>query len=111
MKRRSFLKNSTLVTAGISVFSNHSFAQYDLERVGGPKLRLSLNAYSFNQYLREGKISLDELLEFCAKLGFDAIDPTGYYFPGYPLPPSDPFLYEFKRKTFIYWVWISVEPG
>jgi sugar phosphate isomerase/epimerase len=101
MKRRSFLKNSALAAIGLSVAGNEVMAQYDSERVGGAKLKLSLNAYSFNQYLREGKISLDELLEFCAQLGFEAIDPTGYYFPGYPMAPKDSFLYEFKRKAHI----------
>jgi sugar phosphate isomerase/epimerase len=101
MDRRKFIKGSVLPATSMAVLGSSAFAQSIPKRIGGPKLKLSLNAYSFNKHLRDGKISLDELLEFCAKLGFDAVDPTGYYFPGHPTPPSDEFLYEFKRKAFI----------
>ena len=65
------------------------------------KLKLSLNLYSFNQLLSEGKIDLFDMLHFCALHNFDAIDPTGYYFPGYPTPPSTEFINEFKREAFL----------
>lgn len=65
------------------------------------KFKLSLNVYSFNNPLREGKIDLFDVLDFCARYNFDAIDPTGYYFPGYPEPPSDEYTNEFKRKAFL----------
>ena len=64
-----------------------------------PKIRLSCNLYSFNEPLRSGAMTLDAALDFCAELGFDAVDPTGYYFPGYPEAPPDAFLYAFKRKA------------
>lgn len=32
---------------------------------------------------------------------FDAIDPTGYYFPGYPEVPTTTYINEFKRKAFL----------
>jgi sugar phosphate isomerase/epimerase len=66
-----------------------------------------LNAYSFNKTLNDhlkgrGKgMTLLELLDFCAELDFDAIDPTGYFFPGYPKPPSAEYINEFKRRAFI----------
>lgn len=63
------------------------------------KIKTSLNAYSFNEPLTNGTMSLDDLLEFTAKTGFDAIDITAYYFPGYPNVPSDELLYHFKRKA------------
>ena len=65
------------------------------------KFKLSLNVYSFNQPLRDGKIDLFDVLDFCAQYNLDAIDPTGYYFPGYPKVPSDDFMREFKRKAFL----------
>lgn len=75
-------------------------------RVGGPRFKTSLNAYSFNKalvdHLKGGKgMSLFDLLEFCAEQNFDAIDPTGYYFPGYPKPPSEAYLNDFKRRAFL----------
>jgi sugar phosphate isomerase/epimerase len=49
----------------------------------------------------EGKIDLFDVLDFCAEYNFDAIDPTGYYFPGYPEVPSDEFIMKFKRQAFL----------
>lgn len=67
----------------------------------GYKFKISLNVYSFNQPLRDGKIDLFDVLDFCAKYNFDAIDPTGYYFPGYPEVPADDFMLKFKREAFL----------
>ena len=65
------------------------------------KLRISLNAYSFNEVLQSGDMKLEELLEYCERVGFDAIDITGYYFPGYPEVPTDDYLYTIKRQAFL----------
>jgi sugar phosphate isomerase/epimerase len=78
-----------------------------------PKIKLSLNAYSFDAALRlrmrEPNAGMDllELLEFCADRDFEAIDATGYYFPGYPSVPCDAFLKEFKRRAFALGIAIS----
>jgi len=45
-------------------------------------------------------MSLFDLLDFCARNDFDAVDPTGYFFPGYPAVPSDAFINDFKRRAF-----------
>jgi sugar phosphate isomerase/epimerase len=65
------------------------------------RVKLSCNLYSFNDPLRKGQMTLEEVLEFCSELGFDAVDPTGYYLPGYPKVPSDEYLDELKRKAFL----------
>ena len=76
-------------------------------RVGGPKLKTSLNAFSFNDALLAGKdgsppkMTLFDVMDFCAKHDFDAIDPTGYYFPGYPKVPTDDYIAKFKRRAFL----------
>jgi sugar phosphate isomerase/epimerase len=64
------------------------------------KFKISLNAYSFNEPLRNGKMNLDDLLKFCAAQQFDAVDLTAYYFPGYPTVPPDDYLYHIKREAF-----------
>ena len=64
-------------------------------------LKISLNAYSFDKPLKAGTMSLDDLLDFCAKTGFDGVDLTGYYFPGYPVVPTDEYIYHIKRKAFL----------
>ncbi len=67
----------------------------------GHKFKISLNVYSFNNPLMKGEIDLFDVLDFCAKYNLDAIDPTGYYFPGYPEVPGDKYINEFKRKAFL----------
>jgi sugar phosphate isomerase/epimerase len=106
--RRDFLKKMAAVPAipllGISPFLQEKEAdQAPLSH----KFKLSLNVYSFNALLREGKIDLFDVLDFCARYNFDAIDPTGYYFPGYPEPPSVEFINEFKKKAFLLGIDIS----
>ena len=77
-----------------------------IERHGEAYVKLSLNAYSFNKMLsdhfngRAPGMTLFELLDFCAENNFDAIDPTGYFFPGYPEVPSDEYINKFKRRAF-----------
>ena len=46
-------------------------------------------------------MSLEQVIDFCAELGFDAVDPTGYYFPGYPEPPADAYVNAVKRHVFV----------
>lgn len=63
-------------------------------------LKLSCNLYSFNTPLSEGTLTLEEVIDFCADLGLAAVDPTAYYFPGYPVPPKDEVLYAVKQHAF-----------
>lgn len=76
-------------------------------RCSGTRVKLGLNAYSFDQPLREGRVTLEQLVEFCANHGIDALDATGYYFPGYPQVPSDETIYRLKRKAYVNGVAIS----
>jgi len=45
-------------------------------------------------------MSIDDMLMFCSETGFEGVDITGYYFRGYPLVPSDDYLFHVKRKAF-----------
>ena len=65
------------------------------------KIKLSCNLYSFNGPLRSGEMTLEQAIDFCAELGFEAVDPTGYYFPGHPAPPSDAYVHAVKRRAFL----------
>lgn len=75
-------------------------AQTGASRVLPSRVKLSCNLYSFNNPLRNKQMTLVEVLEFCARLGFDAVDPTAYYFPNYPELPADAYVYEIKRQAF-----------
>jgi sugar phosphate isomerase/epimerase len=71
----------------------------------GNRFRASLNAYSFNRLLNDhirGRgvgITLPQVLEFAAKCGFEAIDATGYFFPGYPRRPEEKYVAMLKGKA------------
>jgi sugar phosphate isomerase/epimerase len=64
------------------------------------KLKIALNAYSFDKPLRAGTMTIEDMLDFCAKTGFEGVDLTGYYFPGYPAAPPDSYIFKIKRKAF-----------
>jgi sugar phosphate isomerase/epimerase len=108
--RRSFLSRAAMLppaTAIAALAGGWTLAgPTPIQRAGGPRLKTSLNAYSFNKTLndqlkgRAKGISLLDLLDFCAEVNFDALDPTGYFFPGYPKVPSDKYLNNFKRRAF-----------
>ncbi len=114
LDRRNFIKRAALLplaatATGLGPVANSVFAAVEpIQRVGGPLLKVSLNAYSFAKLLNDhalgrGKgMSLVELLEFCAKHGFEGCDVTGYYFPGYRdrKLPDDKSVFELKRRAF-----------
>jgi len=41
-------------------------------------IQCSVNAYSFNTQLRSGEMDVEDLMEFAAYIGLDAVDLTGY---------------------------------
>lgn len=63
-------------------------------------VKTSLNAFSFAKDLNSGRMTLFQLIDYCADNGFDAVDLTGYYFPGYPAVPGDEFIYNLKKYAF-----------
>ena len=81
------------------------FAGYPSTQIGSKnqsannRFKISLNTYSFNAPLRSGKINLGDVIDFCAAQGFEGVDLTGYYFPGYPAVPTDEYIYQLKRKA------------
>ncbi|HEX8913763.1 MAG TPA: sugar phosphate isomerase/epimerase family protein, partial [Humisphaera sp.] len=72
-------------------------------RVGGPLLKPALNAYSFLEALTANQkdpatgIDLFGVCDFCARHDVEAVDLTGYFFPGYPKPPADAYVSRIKR--------------
>jgi len=98
MKRIDFFKKAFVGTLGIKTsisippLLNNSNNKWNI--------KTSLNAYSFNSYLENGQMNLDGLIDYCSRLPFDAIDTTGYYFPGYPDVPDDKYIYHIKQKAF-----------
>ena len=100
--RRKFL--STVVglpaaaSAGLALNELPADEQRRKQKVSG--LKTSLNAFSFNDLLTKGTMTISDMLDFCAEAGFDGVDITGYYFKGYPAVPPDDYLFDIKRKAF-----------
>lgn len=107
LSRRRFLTASAFLpfaAAGLVSVPAHA-AFTPIPRAGGALLKPSLNAYSFLELLNANAkdktkgLDLFKLCEFCAQQNFDAIDLTGYFFPGYPAAPADDYVYALKRHA------------
>lgn len=109
--RRKFFERSFSLPAAVALATGPAVAtamsQRRVQRPAGSNIKLSLNAYSFNAPLRQGQMTLEELLAFSAELNFAAVDLTGYYFPGFPEPPDDVVINEIKRTAYLYGLDIS----
>src|SRR5512142_3040644 len=96
IRRRRFL-SALLGTATLGSTGTPSTRrvpdQGRVSRFTGARVRLGLYAYSFNDPLRAGTMTLDDLVDYCAQQNLDGLDATGYYFPGYPKVPDAAFLY------------------
>src|SRR5215218_2404096 len=100
--RREILKNIIAIpfmAAGSTTFTKKNNTSLTAHK--GHQLKTSLNAFSFNDALLAGKMNLDELIDFCVEQEFDAVDITGYYFPGYPAVPADEYIFHVKKKAFL----------
>ena len=53
------------------------------------------------------RMTLFDLVDFCALHNIDGCDPTGYFFPTYPTPPPDAYINDLKRHAFEQGVGIS----
>lgn len=97
--RRAFL---ALGTAALPVAATRSVLadEAGTGRARWSRIKLSCNFYSFNEPLTTGELTLEQAIDFCAEIGFDAVDLTGYYFPGYPDVPPDEYVHETKRRVF-----------
>ena len=107
--RRAFLKHAAwlpLATASGFSLATATAAIAPIKRVGGSHLKTSLNAYSFLELLNANAkdksqgMDLFQVCDFCAKENFDAVDLTGYFFPGYPQAPDDSYIFKLKRHAF-----------
>jgi len=106
-RRRGFLTGSIALAASALVRPARILAAGEVKRRQGVRLRIGLNAYSFNRPLMSGAMTLSDVIDYCAAQNIDGLDATGYYFPGYPNVPTDEYIYELKRKAYINGVTIS----
>lgn len=110
--RRNFLKTclvTSATAAGLrSLAPLTAQAVEPFKRAGGPRLRLSLAAYSFRQYFNHKdaakRITLLDFIDYCADQGLDGTELTSYYFPE---NFQNDYLLQVKRHAFLRGIAIS----
>ncbi len=103
--RRDFLKNCGGVVAGAGSFlaaglaANLAPAIEPISRTGTSLFKFSLAAYSYRDLLnaKPPKLTLDEFITDCAKMGLQGTELTSYYFPK---EPTDEYLRHVKQLCF-----------
>lgn len=100
--RRQFLQLTALSSLGLTAASA---AYMPIPREGKARFTPTLNAYSFLEQLNANLadptkgIDLFGVCDFCVKHDIEAVDLTGYFFPGYPKAPADSYIARIKRYT------------
>jgi tetratricopeptide (TPR) repeat protein len=108
MSRRALLRHSLAAAALTTAMTPIGRASGGtVPRRRGVNIKIGVNAYSFNRPLVAGKMTLEDVIDFCARHNVDGLDPTGYYFPGYPVVPSDEYIYKIKRAAYLQGVTLS----
>lgn len=100
--RRQFLQLASLLPFG-GVTAQAAYTP--IPRAGKARFTPTLNAYSFleqlNANIADPKTGIDlfGVCDFCVKHDIEAVDLTGYFFPGYPKAPTDEYIARIKRYT------------
>lgn len=91
--RRNFLRKAALAAGAVALPWNlpvPARANAPIDRPHGPRMKLSLAAYSLrsklatnptDEELGKAEMTLDGFIDYCASLGLDGTELTGYYFP------------------------------
>ncbi|HEY3443868.1 MAG TPA: sugar phosphate isomerase/epimerase family protein [Paludibaculum sp.] len=102
------LTRRAFAAASIGASTLHAqSARAKVAHLPGAAVRIALNAYSFNQPLRDKTIDWNGVIDYCAQHGIGALDATGYYFDTYPKAPPAAVLHALKRRAFVNGVSIS----
>lgn len=118
INRRSFFHRSVLAGASLAGANlwcpDNAFGLEPIQRPGSARLSLSLAAYSFREYFRDGnqkrpadparQIDLFQFIDYCADHGCQGTELTSYYFPK---QLNDEFLLKLKRHAFLRGIAIS----
>jgi len=99
--RRGFLGRMLAVAAAPTlVRPSDALAIPPIAHPRPSRLRLSVAAYSYRQHLTAEPPTMDlfGFVDLAADLGFDAVEPTSYYFPA---DVDDAYLARFKTHAFL----------
>jgi sugar phosphate isomerase/epimerase len=104
LTRRSFL---TATAAAAACATARTAAAIDpIKRHGAARMKLSLAAYSFRDFLTGPKksMTLEEFVNRAAEWDIDAVEPTSYYFPD---PATPEYCRRLRRQAFLLGLGIS----
>jgi sugar phosphate isomerase/epimerase len=107
MHRRRFVSSLVAGAAGVAAARAATPAAIDpIKRSGGPRLKLSLAAYSFRESLAGVKksMTLDDFVALASTFDVDAVEPTSYYFPE---PATPEYCRALRRHAFLQGLSIS----
>jgi sugar phosphate isomerase/epimerase len=109
IKRRGFLTHGIGAAAAcaLSIRPETLWAVGEVNRLKGSRVKLAVNAYCFNAALLAGKMSLEDVVDYCVAQNVEGVDLTGYYFHGYPAVPSDDYIFKLKKKAYLNGVTIN----
>jgi sugar phosphate isomerase/epimerase len=112
--RRTFLRSSAATLAGLAALPAGAIEPF--ARAGAPRLQLSLAAYSFRDFLKDGgarakaapdaahNIDLFQFIDYCAEHGCAGTELTSYYFAK---NFDDAYLIKLRRHAFLRGIDIS----
>jgi sugar phosphate isomerase/epimerase len=98
--RRRFLRQAlTISTAAFGMSKLPALAIEPVKRIGSPKFKFSLAAYSYRELLsgRNPTLTLSDFVDDCAKMQLEATELTSYYFPD-PVTPE--YLRSLRQQCF-----------
>ena len=99
--RRHFFERAAACAFAASVSGSLRSARGmdPIGRTRPSKLKLSIAAYSYRQYLgsKPPKMSMFDFVDLAADLGLDAVEPTSYWFPE---NVDDAYLHKLKQHAF-----------
>ena len=98
--RRGFLGRMMLAAATPALAGPAAWAIPPILHRRPSHLKLSIAAYSYRKYLAAKPPQMDMFgfVDLAADLGFDAVEPTSYYFPA---DVDDAYLARFKQHVFM----------
>lgn len=108
--RRAFLRTCLTAATATAAWKSSTtlWATEPVRRPGPPRFQVSLVGYSLRNYFNstdpKTRITLFDLVDYCAAQGFAGVELTGYYFPT-PLAPD--YLVRLKRHAYLRGVTIS----
>ena len=110
--RRTFLQTAGVSAAAMLAGAGDAHAIAPFLRKHGPRMKLSLAAYSYRQYLPDGRrrsqgtptMTLHDFADECAKMGLDGTELTSYYVPN-PVPEG--YLQGLRRHAFLQGLTVS----